>query len=100
MAKRLTSVLTDDMDHCMFTGSNVVERHHVFYRMGGGMKERCEKYGFIAPLRPDLHPNGVFAGQSAKLVDTRLKEMCQRYYEEHYGTREEFMEEFGKNYLD
>lgn len=100
MAKMLTSVLTDDMDHCMFTGSNTVERHHVFYRMGGGMKEKCEKRGFIAPLRPDLHPNGVFAGQSAKLVDTRLKQMCQRYYEENYGTREEFIEEFGQNYLD
>ena len=100
MVKRLWSVLTDDMDHCMFTGTAPVERHHVFYQMGGGMKEKCEIYGFIAPLRPDLHPNGVFAGQSAKLVDTRLKMMCQEYYEAHYGTREEFIAEFGMNHLD
>lgn len=99
MAKRLTSVLTDDMDVCMFTGCSPVERHHVFYNMGGGIREKCEKYGFIAPLRPDLHPNGVFAGQSAKLVDTMLKEMCQKYYEAHYGTREQFREEFGKSFL-
>lgn len=100
MAKRLWSVLTDDMEHCMFTGSAPVERHHVFSQMGGGMKEKCERRGFIAPLRPDLHPNGVFAGQSAKVVDMRLKTMCQEYYEAHYGTREDFIEEFGKNYLD
>jgi hypothetical protein len=67
--------------------------------MGGGVREKCEKYGFIAPLRPDLHPNGVFAGKDAKVVDLRLKTMAQEYYEEHYGTREEFVKEFGKNYL-
>ena len=94
--KRLKSVLTDDMDHCMYTGSAPVERHHVF---GGANKKRSEKYGFIAPLRPDLHPNGVFAGQAAKAVDTELKQRCQRYYEEHCGTRKQFISEFGKSYL-
>lgn len=96
MAKRLWSVFTDDLDHCMFTGSAPVERHHVF---GGANKKRSEKYGFIAPLRPDLHPNGVHAGQSAKLVDTELKRRAQTYYEEHYGTREDFIREFGKSVL-
>lgn len=99
MAKRLKSVFTDDMDHCMFTGSSPVERHHIFYNMGGGMKKKCEKYGFIAPLRPDLHPNGVYAGKDAKDVDLKLKTMAQSYYEEHYGTREEFIKEFKKSYL-
>lgn len=96
MAKKLWSVLTDDMDHCMFTGFAPVERHHVF---GGAYKTKSELRGFIAPLRPDLHPNGVFAGQSAKLVDIELKKRCQTYYEEHYGTREEFIKEFGKSVL-
>lgn len=97
--KRLYSVFTDDMDHCMFTGCAPIERHHIFYRAGGGMKEICEKYGFIAPLRPDLHPNGVFAGQAAKAVDTKLKTMAQEYFESHYGTREEFRNIFGRSYL-
>jgi hypothetical protein len=83
----------------MFTGCAPVERHHIFYGMGGGMKAKCEKYGFIAPLRPDLHPNGVFAGKDAKAVDLRLKTMSQAYYEEHYGTREDFIREFGRSYL-
>lgn len=96
MSKKLWSVLTDDMDHCMYTGSNVVERHHVF---GGSRKTASEKRGFIAPLRPDLHPNGVFAGKDVKKVDDELKTRCQRYYEEHYGTRQQFIDEFGKGYL-
>ena len=96
MAKRLKSVFTDDMDHCMFTGYAPVERHHIF---GAANKERSEKYGFIAPLRPDLHPNGVFAGKDAKNVDLVLKTKAQTYYEEHYGTREDFIKEFGRSYL-
>ncbi len=99
MAKELWSIFTDDLDHCMYTGSPIVERHHVFYRMGGGMKAFCEKYGFIAPLRPDLHPNGVHAGKDAKAIDTDLKQRCQRYYEEHHGTRADFIREVGKSYL-
>lgn len=94
--KRLFSVFTDDMDHCMFTGYAPVERHHIF---GGANKKLSEKYGFIAPLRPDLHPNGVFAGKDAKEIDTKLKKMAQTYYEEHYGTREDFIKEFGKSCL-
>ena len=94
--KRLFSVFTEDMDHCMFTGYTPVERHHIF---GAANKTRCEKYGFIAPLRPDLHPNGVFAGKDAKAVDLALKTRAQAYYEKHYGTREQFIKEFGKSYL-
>lgn len=95
--KKLTSVFTDDMDVCIFTGNAPVERHHIF---GGANRKRSEKYGFVVPLRPDLHPNGVFAGKDAKAIDTKLKRMAQKYYEENYGSREEFMQEFGRNYLD
>ena len=97
MSKKLTSVFTDDIDHCIFTGSNRVERHHIF---GGANRKRSEKYGFVVPLRPDLHPNGVFADRSnAKAIDTRLKQMSQRYYENYIGTRDDFRQEFGKSYL-
>lgn len=98
--KRLHSVLCDDMDCCMITGSYDVERHHVFHHTH---KQRmlCEKYGFIAPLKRDLHQNGagsVHQNPNGDL-DRSLKQMCQFYFEEHIGTREEFMEQFGRNYL-
>ena len=94
--KKLFSVFTDDMDHCIFTGSAPVERHHIF---GASNRKHSERFGFVVPLRPDLHPNGVFAGKDAKKIDLKLKQMAQEYYESHYGTREEFREIFGKNYL-
>ena len=96
MSKRLWSVFTDDMDHCYFTGTAPVERHHIF---GGANRKNSEKYGFVIPLRPDLHPNGVYAGQSAKLIDVKLKTMAQEYFEREYGTRDDFRRIFGKSYL-
>lgn len=96
MAKRLKSVFTDDMEHCFYTGNAPVEIHHIW---GSFNRKRSEEYGFVVPLRPDLHPNGVFAGADAKLIDKRLKQMAQEYYEEHYGTREQFIAEFGKSVL-
>lgn len=80
------------MDQCYFTGSNVVERHHIF---GGANKSFSEKYDFIIPLRPDIHPNGASFNppEEYKDIDTRLKDMARAYYIEHIGTEEEFIAE-------
>ena len=101
MAKKLWSVFTYDMDHCYFTGSPYVERHHIFEGRQGYM-EKSENRGFIMPLRYDLHPNGVRfkRTQENSTIDLQLKKMAQEYYETHYGSREEFRQEFGKSYLD
>lgn len=96
MSKRLWSVFTEDMDHCYFTGVAPVERHHIF---GGANRKNSEKYGFVIPLRPDLHPNGVYAGQGAKIIDIKLKTMAQEYFEREYGTRDDFRRIFGKSYI-
>lgn len=99
MGKKLTSVFTDNMDACIFTGCNVVERHHIIGKTRGN-KELCEKYGFIVPLRPDLHPNGARADiRYSKQIDEHLKKMAQEYFESHYGNREDWMRLFGRNYL-
>lgn len=101
MAKRLKSVFTDDMDTCMFTSSPYVERHHIFGKTRK-TKEASEYYGFIAPLFYKMHPNGANADGKAydlKAIDLKLKRMAQTYFEEHYGSREEFMIIFGRSYL-
>lgn len=104
--KELWSIFTNNMNRCIYTGYEdpintpypQIERHHVF----GGIsshRKASEKRGFIAPLRRDIHPNGVHAQKGWQKTDLDLKQRCQRYYEEHYGTREEFMDEFGGNFL-
>lgn len=98
--KRLHTILAGSTDVCMITGSYDVERHHVFHATHR-QRMLCEKYGFIAPLRRDLHQNGpdsVHRHPNGPF-DRTLKQMCQFYYEEHIGSRETFIREFGKNYL-
>lgn len=70
-----------------------MERHHIFSHTH---HERmlCEKYGFIAPVRKDLHPNGVHCGKHGKKVDQYLKDKCKEYYLKHYGTIEDFRNDF------
>lgn len=98
MAKKLWSIFTDDMEHCYFTGSPEVERHHVF---GAANRDKSEKYGYVIPLHPTLHPNGArfkYTKENRK-IDLYLKQRCQRDYEKYHGTREDFIKEFGKSNL-
>lgn len=95
MVKKLWSIFTDDMEHCIFTGSHIVERHHCF---GAFNRERSEKYGFVVPLHPTFHPNGAYAPDDWKKIDNYLKSECQKYFIEHYGTKEDFLKEFGRLY--
>ncbi len=111
--KKLHSVIADDLDHCMFTGSTDTERHHVFNKWA---KKYSEKYGYIAPIRADIHPNGARRRDSVESMailhalserdlynyvsfDEYLKMACQKHFEENIGSREVFMSIFGRNYL-
>ena len=95
----IKSILTSDLEHCYITGSNHVAIHHVF--PGVGRRKLCEKYGFIVPLVPSLHnmSNISVHINPNKGLDLQLKQECQRYFEEHYGRRSEFIGKFGKSYL-
>lgn len=97
-----------DMDQCYITGirAGIIERHHVF---GAANRTRSTFYGFVVPLVAEIHPNGArrddkrcqeLTGMSVKTLDHELKADCQAYYEEHIGNRDQFVKEFGKNYLD
>lgn len=86
------------MDHCYFTGSPKVERHHIFY---GSRRKLSEKYGFIIPVVYYLHKmaKDSIHDNPNKGLDLQLKQMAQTYYEDHIGDREGFISEFGKSWL-
>lgn len=96
--KRLKSVLVEDMEHCCITGSTNYHIHHVF---PGSRRKLSEKYGFVVPVAPWLHE---FSKKSIhenpnKGLDLELKQIAQKYFETHYGNREDFIRVFGRNYL-
>lgn len=72
--------------------------HHIF---PGSRRKISEKYGFKVFLCVNHHTifkESVHQNPN-KGLDLELKQMAQEYYEEHIGTREDWMREFGKNYL-
>lgn len=93
---KLFSVLADDLEHCIVTGSSQVEIHHVF---NGPNRSLSEKYGFLIPLRPDWHNFKPYSIHMDQEFDNSWKRYAQQYYETNIGSREDFIREFGKSYL-
>ena len=70
--------------------------HHIF---GAANRKKSEQHGlkvWLCGYHHNLSNTGVHFN---KLLDSKLKRLAQGKYEETH-TREEFMQEFGRNYLD
>ena len=84
---------------CYITGCTTgLHEHHIFE--GNGRRKLSEQYGLKIWLIPELHNmsnNGVHYN---KELDLLIKRVGQKAFEEKYGTREDFIRIFGRNYLD
>ena len=92
------SVFTDDLSTCIITGLSKkhgaeIEIHHIF---GAANKANSEKYGFIIPLQDLWHKLANYSIHQDKELDLYYKRLCQEYWLNNYGTKEEFIKEFGK----
>lgn len=99
MSRKLRSVIQSDLITCFITGSPNVAVHHIF--PGSGRRKLCEKYGFLVALEPRFHNMSSYSVHAVPNagIDLHLKQTAQKYYEGHYGTRQDFIKEFGMNYL-
>lgn len=73
-----------------------LEDHHIFF--GRKNKNVSEKYGLKVWLCSEHH-RGKYSAHLNRNLDLTLKEIAQRYYEGHIGTREQFIKEIGRSYL-
>ncbi len=92
------SIFTDDLTRCFITGDTkesgyAIHIHHVF---GAANKTNSEKYHFLIPLRADWHDLASYGIHQNRELELKIKRMCQDYWLEHYGTKEEFIKVFGK----
>lgn len=93
----MKSILQRDKK-CYITGSTYnLHRHHIF---AGGRRQISEREGFWVYLIGHLHnqSNDGVHGKNGHALDLKLKQECQRKYEETHS-REEWMLLMGKNYL-
>ena len=98
MSKKLRSAFTDDLDHCYFTGRPYPHIHHIF---PGSRRKISEMYGYVIPLAADLHefqPESVHENPNHG-IDLHLKQMAQLHFEKNLGSREDFIQRFGKSWL-
>ena len=87
---------------CFLCGRNgscdPLDRHHIF---GGSNRKKSEKYGLVVDLcHHDCHIFGRHSVHQNKKTMQYLHEYGQRKAMEEQGwTTEDFIQEFGRNYL-
>lgn len=90
---------SDGSTPCFICGAvGGVERHHIF---GGALRSKSDKYGLVVPLCHNCHnepPNGVHHNREKMDMLHRWAE--RKMINEHGWSKERFMKEFYKNYLE
>lgn len=74
------------------------ERHEIFY---GAYRNKSIKHGLVVFLTAEQH-RGTYGvhGKYGKEYNEKLKKKGQKAYMKHYNkSKEEFIREFGKNYI-
>lgn len=73
-----------------------LHKHHIFE--GFGKRAASDRMGCWLWLCAKHHNMSSYGIHFNKDIDMEVKRECQRKYEENH-TREEFMEQIGRNYL-
>lgn len=74
-----------------------IHEHHIFE--GTANRRKSEQYGlkiYLCGPHHNLSSQGIHFD---KELDTSVKQMAQKYFEKHYGSRDYFIKEFGKSIL-
>lgn len=84
------------MKRCKICGSTYqLERHHL---LGGMNRKKSEQYGLVMMVCHDCHTAGERAIHRNPEMMLKYKKVGQRMFERDH-TREEFIQEFGQDYL-
>lgn len=84
---------------CYLTGTTEnLHKHHIY---AGGRRKISDREGFWVYLTGYYHnqSNEGVHGKNGHALDWKLKQECQRKYEETHS-REEFIRLIGRNYLE
>lgn len=88
------SVFYKHLDKCCVCSSKYqITKHEIFE--GSARRINSMKYGFVLPISLDCHKKY----QDNLIFTTKWKIKAQKYFENEYGSREEFIKLFGRSYL-
>lgn len=93
----MTKSILQNEKRCFISGSTTgLQRHHIYF---GANRRISEQNGFYVWLIPEYHNMSDYGVHFDKAFDLKLKQDCQRKYEETHS-REEFIALIGRNYLE
>ena len=86
------SVFYPDLQECCMCGVRYpISKHEIF---PGRNRQNSMQYGFVLPLCLRCHQEL----QNDKSFNDLWQKKAQHYFEEHYGTREDFISIFRRSY--
>lgn len=92
----MSKSIMQDTKECYITKQTLnLHKHHIY---AGAFRKKSEHYGCWVYLRGDWHNLSNYGVHFNHDLDVKLKQECQRKFEELYG-HDKFMEVFKKNYL-
>ena len=94
MSKNKSILYDDSLDRCYLCGVyGHTDEHHIF---GGPCRKASDRLGLVVHLCRTCHRNVHEKNSNMMLY---LHQKGQIVYEEHIGSRQEFIKEFIKSYL-
>lgn len=91
------SIISNEKKCWMCGTTRNLHRHHIFH--GVANRPLSEKYGCWVYLCGFHHNLSEYGVHFDKEMDTVLKKLAQKRWEDEFGIRKEFIETFGRNYL-
>ena len=93
----MKSIMNSEKGRDFLTGlSGYTEEHQIFF--GNPGRKNSEKYGLKVYLFPENH-RGALGPHHNRAIDLHLKRLGQIAFERKLGSREEFIQIFGRSYL-
>lgn len=93
LEKNRKSVFTEDLEHCYLCGKKKNDLHEIF---SGRNRINSIKFNLVLPLCRKCHS----LNQNNPFFNDYWHRHGQLYWEEHIGSREEFIKVFRRNYLE
>ena len=95
----MKSIVTEYTDICFFCQHPSECEHHLIF--GNGLRDLADEDGLKVPSCNKHHNMGQISERihDNPMAEKLSKMLGQAVWESHYGTREQFMKRYGKNYL-
>lgn len=93
----MKSIVSNERECLVCKATCNLERHHIYF--GSANRKLSDKYGCTCYLCTRHHRDSKVGVHCNRTLDLKLKQICQKKWENRYGGRDKFRDVFGKSYI-